>query len=158
MPDWDPESFTKALIADLRANRGQVSSGPLAGRHLLVLTSKGVKTGEPRTAILTWSRDSDDYVVAASKGGAPKDPHWLANVVAYPDVTVEAEGEVFEARARVAGEPERETLWDRHVAKLPEFTEYPEKAGRIIPIVVLRRTSPARNSSSSDASPVAAQG
>jgi deazaflavin-dependent oxidoreductase (nitroreductase family) len=140
MADWDPEAFTKALIADLRANRGKVSSGPLAGRHLLVLTSTGAKTRLPRTAILTWSRDGDDYVVAASKSGAPKNPLWLHNVLAHPDVTVEAEGEVFPARARVAVAQERDVLWDRHVAKLPEFADYPQKSGgRIIPIVVLKR-------------------
>ena len=143
MPDWDPEAFTRALIAELRATKGVVTSGPLAGRHLLILTTTGAKTGKPRTAILTWSQDGDDYVVAGSKSGAATDPFWLANIMANPEVTVEAEGEVFPARARVADSPEREGLWEGHVAKLPEFAEYPEKSGRIIPMVVLRRAAAA---------------
>ena len=125
------------LIADMRANGGAVTSGPLAGNPLLIMTSTGAKSGEPRRAIVTYTRDGGDYVIAASAGGAPTDPAWLANVAAHPDVTVEAAGRTFEARASVADGADRDRLWDQHVAALPHFAAYPEQSGRVIPMVRL---------------------
>jgi len=137
MTDWDPAAFETALIADMRAHGGAVTSGPLAGNPLLIMISKGAKTGEPRRAILTFTRDESAYVVAASKAGAPTDPDWLANLKADPNVTVETEGRTFDATASVAEAADRDRLWDRHVAALPQFADYPEKSGRVIPMVRL---------------------
>jgi len=138
MPDWDPADFENALIADMRAHDGAVTQGPLAGDPLLVLTMTGAKSGQPRRAILTYTRDSGDYVVAASKGGAPTDPVWLSNLRANPDVTVEAGNTTFAATARVVGDAdEHDRLWTAHVVRLPNFADYPKKAGRIIPVVRL---------------------
>lgn len=125
------------LIADMRAHGGAVTGGPLAGHPLLIMTATGAKSGEPRRAILTFSRDGDDYVIAGSAGGAPTDPSWLANVAANPDVSVEAEGRTFEATASVAAAADRDRLWDQHVAVNPHFAAYPEQSGRVIPMVRL---------------------
>lgn len=125
------------LIADMRAHGGAVTGGPLAGHPLLVMTSTGAKSGEPRRAILTFSRDGDDYVIAGSAAGAPTDPAWLANVAANPEVTVEAEGRTFKATASVAAGADRDRLWDGHVAVNPHFAAYPEQSGRVIPMVRL---------------------
>jgi deazaflavin-dependent oxidoreductase (nitroreductase family) len=125
------------LIADMRAHGGAVTGGPLAGHPLLVMTSTGAKSGEPRRAILTFSRDGDDYVIAGSAAGAPTDPAWLANVAANPEVTVEAEGRTFKAAASVAAGADRDRLWDGHVAVNPHFAAYPEQSGRVIPMVRL---------------------
>ena len=84
MADWDPEAFTRGLLADLRANAGRATSGPMAGRALLILTTTGARTGEPRTAILAYTRDGQAYVVAGSKSGAPTHPAWYTNLVANP--------------------------------------------------------------------------
>ena len=138
MPDWDPEAFTKALIADVREN-GRPTSGPMAGRPLMVLTTTGAKTGEPRTVVVTFTRDGDAYVVAGSKSGAPTDPYWFRNLRSNPQVKVEADRQAFEARATEVEGADREQLWDRHVAERPEFAEYPEKAGRVIPMARLSR-------------------
>jgi deazaflavin-dependent oxidoreductase (nitroreductase family) len=135
MADFDPVAFEDGLIADMRANGGVVTSGPLAGHPLLVMHSTGARSGEPRRAILTFSRDGDDYVVAGTASGAPTDPAWLSNVQAHPDVTVETENRTFQARATVADEADRARLWSQHVAALPHFAEYPEQAGRVIPMV-----------------------
>ena len=138
MTDWDPVAFTKALIADLREHGGQPSSGPMAGRPLLILTTIGAKTGQERMAVLTYTRDGDAYVVAGSKSGAPTHPFWFGNLVANPVVTLEAEGETLKARATVAEGADRDRLWARHVEARPEFAAYPEKAaGRVIPMVRL---------------------
>jgi deazaflavin-dependent oxidoreductase (nitroreductase family) len=125
------------LIADMRAHGGAVTGGPLAGHPLLIMTSTGAKSGEPRRAILTFSRDGDDYVIAGSAAGAPTDPAWLANVAANPEVTVEAEGRTFKATASVAAGADRDRLWDGHVAVNPHFAAYPEQSGRVIPMVRL---------------------
>jgi deazaflavin-dependent oxidoreductase (nitroreductase family) len=141
MADWDPEAFTRALIADMRAHGGQVTSGPMAGRPLLLLTTTGAKSGASRRAILTYTRDGDRYVVAGTASGAPKDPAWVHNLKSNPTVDVEAGGESFKARAEVVDDEERVRLWDRHVAERPEFAAYPETAGRIIPVIALERIS-----------------
>jgi len=138
MTDWDPEAFTRALIADVREN-GRPTSGPMAGRPLMVLTTTGAKTGEPRTVVVTFTRDGDAYVVAGSKSGAPTDPYWFRNLRSNPVVRVEADRQAFEARATEVEGADREQLWERHVAERPEFGDYPEKAGRVIPMARLRR-------------------
>ena len=137
MTDWDPEAFENALIDDMRANDGAVTSGPLAGHPLLVMHSKGAKSGERRRAILTYSRDGDDYVVAGTASGAPTAPSWVQNVRKNPNVDIEAENRTFQATARVVDEDERDRLWNRHVEALPHFVEYPEKSGRVIPMIRL---------------------
>jgi deazaflavin-dependent oxidoreductase (nitroreductase family) len=139
MTDWDPEAFTRALIDDMRAHGGKVTSGPMAGKDLMILTTKGRQTGQPRVAIVTYSRDGDAYVVAGSKGGAPTNPQWFENLRATPDVTAEAEGHAFEARAAVAEGADRDALWRRHVTQWPEFGEYPKKTDRVIPMARLER-------------------
>jgi len=138
MTDWDPEAFTRALIADVREN-GRPTSGPMAGRPLMVLTTTGAKTGEPRTVVVTFTRDGDAYVVAGSKSGAPTDPYWFRNLRSNPVVRVEADRQAFEARATEVEGADREQLWERHVAERPEFADYPEKAGRVIPMARLTR-------------------
>jgi deazaflavin-dependent oxidoreductase (nitroreductase family) len=135
---WDPEAFTRGLIEDMRAHNGKVTSGPMAGKDLMILTTKGAKSGEPRIAIVTWSRDGDAYVVAASKGGAPENPQWFANLRVNPDASAEAEGKTFKVRADVATGADRDRLWERHVARWPEFGEYPKKTNRVIPMVRLK--------------------
>jgi deazaflavin-dependent oxidoreductase (nitroreductase family) len=137
MASWDPEAFENALIEDMRAHGGTVTMGPLAGDPLLVMTALGARSGQPRRYILSFTRDGADYIVAASKGGDPADPHWLNNLRAHPDVTVEAEARTFEATAAMVSEADRPRLWDAHVAVLPGFAEYPQKAGRVIPMVRL---------------------
>ena len=133
----DYADWTKNLIADIRAN-GRPTSGYFEGRPVMVLTTTGAKSGEPRTAVVTFSRDGDDYVVVGSKSGEPEDPAWFTNLVANPVVTVETDGQTFQARATVAEGTDRDTLWDQHVAEHPQFAEYPSKTDRIIPIARLK--------------------
>jgi deazaflavin-dependent oxidoreductase (nitroreductase family) len=139
MTDWDPESFTKALIEDMRAHGGRAASGPMAGHPLMILTTKGARTGAQRTAIVTYHMEGDRWVIAGSKSGAPTHPAWYHNLVANPDVTVEVDNETFPARATDTRGAERDRLWNDHVAELPAFGEYPKKTDRTIPMVVLER-------------------
>ena len=143
MTEPDPRAvfaaMTKALITDFRANGGQVTSGPFAGRPILLLTTKGAKSGQPRLAPVVYSRDADHYVIVASKGGSPTHPAWYHNLLANPVVTVEVGGETFEARARVTGEAERDRLFAQRAATNPNFAEYQQRITRVIPVVVLER-------------------
>jgi deazaflavin-dependent oxidoreductase (nitroreductase family) len=141
MPDPSANAWEDALIADIRANNGRPTSGPLAGHPLLVMMSTGAKSGQPRRAILTYTRDGDDYIVAGTKGGSPEDPLWVENVRVTPDVNVEIGTRTFPAIATVLADgAERDRLWDHHATELPWFAPYPAKTGRIIPMI---RLSPA---------------
>ena len=133
----DYADWTKNLIADIRAN-GRPTSGYFEGRRVMVLTTTGATSGQPRTAVVTYSRDGDDDVVVGSKSGEPTDPAWFTNLVANPVVTVETDGLAFQARATVAVGADRDALWDRHVAEHAQFAEYPAKTSRIIPIARLK--------------------
>lgn len=114
------------------------------GDHLLLMTARGALTGRPITTPLVYLRQDDDYVVAASKGGAPQHPHWYHNVQANPEVEVEVasgEGtERFAARARaVPSAPERDRLYELLTEVWPAFADYAARTTRTIPVVVLRR-------------------
>lgn len=132
----DYADWTKNLMADIRAN-GRPTSGYFEDRPVLILTTTGAKSGQPREAVITFSRDGDDYVVVGSKSGEPEDPAWFTNLTANPVVTVEADGKKFQARATVAVGADRDALWDSHVAEHVQFADYPSKTTRVIPIARL---------------------
>jgi len=138
----DYADWTKNLMADIRTN-GRPSSGYFEGKPVMILTTTGAKSGEPREAVVTFSRDGDDYIVVGSKSGEPEDPAWFTNLTANPEVKVEADGRTFQARATVAEGADRDRLWDKHLAEHPQFAEYPSKTDRIIPIARLTPAIPA---------------
>lgn len=131
--------FNRNLVAELRANKGKAATGPFAGRDLLILTTKGAKSGEHRTTPLVYTRDGDRYVIIASKGGAPTHPHWFHNLKAHPEVTVEVEGEKFNAHAKIMDGDDYERLYHHHASINPQFHEYRTKTTRKIPVVVLEK-------------------
>jgi deazaflavin-dependent oxidoreductase (nitroreductase family) len=130
-----PYSYNQTVIETFRANHGAVN-GP---NSLILLTTTGAKSGQPRTSPLAYSTDGDRIVVLASKGGAPTNPDWYRNLVANPIVTVEQGGETFQARATVTDGAERERLFAQHVARMPGFGDYQQKTTRQIPVIVLER-------------------
>lgn len=132
--------FNAALIRDLRANAGKASGGPFLGADVLILTTKGARSGATRENPLAFSRDNGHVVVVASKGGAPTNPAWFHNLVANPIVTVEVLGETYDAKARVVDDAEDyERLYAEHARKMPGFNDYRRKTTRRIPVVVLER-------------------
>jgi deazaflavin-dependent oxidoreductase (nitroreductase family) len=133
------QDFNQRVIDDFRAHQGQITSGPFAGRSLLLLTTTGAQTGEPRTTPLAYHRDGDRLVIVASKGGAPAHPAWYHNLRAHPEVTVELGPDTFRARAVVTDDAERRRLYDQRVEKMPAFADYEKKTTRKIPVVVLQR-------------------
>jgi deazaflavin-dependent oxidoreductase (nitroreductase family) len=132
------KKFNNDLIAEFRENGGQVT-GMFANRPLLLLTTTGAKSGKPFTTPLAYTKDGDNLIVIASKGGAPSHPDWYHNVVAHPQVEVEVGTEKFTATATPAVGADRQRLYDAQAAEMPVFNDYAAKTGRQIPVVVLSR-------------------
>jgi deazaflavin-dependent oxidoreductase (nitroreductase family) len=109
------------------------------GTQTLLLTTRGARTGEPRTAPLIYGRHGDDYLLVASKGGSDRPPAWYVNLRANPDVEVQVMGERFPARARTATPEEKPLLWRTMLDEWPAYDEYQRKTDREIPVVVLER-------------------
>lgn len=134
--------FNRTLIEHLRAHGGKAPAGPFEGRSLVILTSKGAKSGAVHETPIVVSRDGDKYVIVASKSGAPTNPSWYHNLKAHPEVTVEIGGEKFKARAHEAGDDDYERLYQNHAKNMPAFNEYRKKTTRHIPVMVLERIDP----------------
>jgi deazaflavin-dependent oxidoreductase (nitroreductase family) len=134
----DQKEYNRKLIEDFRANQG---AGPFAGRPLLLLTTTGAKSGQPRTTPMMYVPDGDRILVIASNAGAPAHPDWYRNLLAHPQVTVEVGGDTFDARAVVLEGTERQQLWDKIVASYPFFVEHQAKITREIPVIALERLS-----------------
>ncbi|MDH5373802.1 MAG: nitroreductase family deazaflavin-dependent oxidoreductase [Acidimicrobiia bacterium] len=107
------------------------------GGTVLLLTTRGAKSGHPRTNPLMGVAHDDGWLVAASAGGAPRHPAWYHNVVANPAVTVERGSEELPMNARVAGPEERPALWAKIVEFDTRFAGYETKVDREIPVVIL---------------------
>ena len=133
--DWN-----KKTIDDFHAKGGK-GIGPF-GDKLLLLTSKGAKSGHVRTTPLVYHRDGERYVIAASMGGAPKNPAWYHNLVKHREAEIEVGKERFKVRATpLAKGPERDRLYNAHGETFAAFKDYPKKTSRVIPVVVLERVS-----------------
>jgi deazaflavin-dependent oxidoreductase (nitroreductase family) len=131
--DWD-----RQIIEKFRANGGKVG-GQFAGAPLLLLTTTGAKSGEPRTRPLAYLSDGGRIYVFAGNRGAPTNPSWYHNLIAHPDVTVELGTETFEARAIVMDSTEEDRLWSIQLQKMPTLAELREKITRKFPVVLLER-------------------
>jgi F420H(2)-dependent quinone reductase len=123
-----------------RAAGGRVG-GRMKGAPILLLTTKGRKSGKKRVMPLLYLRDNGNVVVVASSGGTPTSPAWFHNLKASPDVEIEIGRERESRRARVASSEERARLWPRLVEMYSPYAEYQKKTTREIPVVVLEPRS-----------------
>jgi proline iminopeptidase len=131
--------FGEEHVRRYRETGGAVGHEWREGSTVLLLTTTGRKTGEPRTTPLIYAQDGDRYVIVASKGGAPEHPGWYRNLVKNPEVELQVKDEVFRARAHTAEGEEREHLWRKANEVWPHYDEYARKTDREIPVVVLER-------------------
>lgn len=143
--DLDPATWRKImadrnrqLIEEFRASRGKPDN-PFVNRSLLLLTTTGAKSGQPRTTPMMYVPEGDRLLVIASNAGAPAHPDWYRNLLAHPQATVEVGNETFAATAIVLQGAERQQLWDKIVGLYPFFAEHQAKVSRQIPVVVLER-------------------
>jgi deazaflavin-dependent oxidoreductase (nitroreductase family) len=136
----DAKDRNARIIEEFRTNEGKVG-GYFAGRPMLLLHTKGRKTGLPRTNPVVYLPDGDRFVIIASKGGAPKDPQWYRNLVADPNVEIEVGTRTIPVKAVVITGPERDELYARQVEKMPAFADYERKTERTIPVIALEPVS-----------------
>jgi deazaflavin-dependent oxidoreductase (nitroreductase family) len=133
--------FIAAHTFVIHASGGKVGA-TIDGQKLLLLTTKGNKTGKPRTVPVMCFDDGGRPVVIASSAGSPTHPAWFKNLAQDPNVTVELSGRRFVARAEVATGEERARIWQAVVQAQPRFAGYEKKAqGREIPVVILKEAA-----------------
>jgi len=134
----EPNAFNKRIIDEFRANGGKVGA-PFAGAPMILITTKGAKTGQLTTTPLVYNTDGDRMTIIASMAGAPKHPAWYHNLIANPKIEVEVGTEKFTVTAREAKGAERDMLYTKQAAKFPAFADYEKKTTRKIPVMVLTR-------------------
>jgi deazaflavin-dependent oxidoreductase (nitroreductase family) len=138
---WIQDHLARYLATD-GADGYLLDAGVGGGQGIvptLLLTTVGRKSGRVLTMPLIFGRSGNDYVVVASKGGAPTHPAWYLNLQTTPEVEVQVKAEKFRARARTAVGEERARLWTSMVAIYGPYTQYQAKTDRQIPVVVLTR-------------------
>jgi deazaflavin-dependent oxidoreductase (nitroreductase family) len=134
--------YNQKTIDEFHAKKGR-GVGPF-GDHVLLMTAKGAKSGEAITTPLVGGREGADCIVVASKGGAPTNPTWFANIKANPEVEVEVPTdsgtEKFKARAQVVDDrEEHDQLYAKMTKIWPAFADYQKRTDRLIPVVRLER-------------------
>jgi deazaflavin-dependent oxidoreductase (nitroreductase family) len=127
--------FARAHIWVYRRTNGRLGARLLWFPAALV-TTKGRRTGEPRTTPTLYLRDGDRVVLPASFGGRDSNPGWYRNLKTNPDVHVQIRDEHLDLVARDATEAERNLYWSRLIRIYPPYRGYREAAGRVIPLVV----------------------
>jgi deazaflavin-dependent oxidoreductase (nitroreductase family) len=131
------------IIEEFRANAGKVG-GYFEGATMLLLLTRGVRTGQPRTKPLVYLPDGDRLVVFGTNGGSPQEPFWVRNVLVDPAPAIEIGADtggtvtVPVRVSQIAG-PERDELYARQVERRPGFAEYPKKTSRVFPAIALER-------------------
>ncbi|UGQ12704.1 nitroreductase family deazaflavin-dependent oxidoreductase [Yinghuangia sp. ASG 101] len=123
-------------VARYRETNGEVGY-EWNGVSALLLTTTGRKSGEARTNALIFGRDGDNYLVVASKGGAPTPPAWYLNLQAEPKAEIQVKAEHIAVTAHTAEGAERDRLWEVVTGYWPNYNAYQSRTDRVIPIVVL---------------------
>jgi deazaflavin-dependent oxidoreductase (nitroreductase family) len=129
--------FIAAHVRLYRATHGRVGAS-MGGGRVLLLTTTGNKSGQPRTVPVMYFESDGKRVVVASNAGAASDPAWFKNLRQNPDVTVEVGDRRYRARARVVEGEERARIYRQVAAEASRFADYERRAGtRLIPVVEL---------------------
>ncbi len=135
----DTSNFNQTIIDEFRANGGQVGGG-FAGAPMVIITTKGAKSGQARvTPLVSQPQDDGTLYIFASKAGAPSNPDWYYNILANPDIEVEYGNDKFAATATEITGPQRDEIFDRQKELMPGFADYEKSTSRVIPVVALTR-------------------
>ena len=138
MAQSDDDLFGQEHVAAYRESGGE-RGYDWRGTTILLLTTEGRSSGEPRTMPLIHRTDGDRWVVVASKGGAPAHPSWFQNLQANPEATIQVRAEEIPVRASVAEGEERRRLWAQMAEVWPPYDDYQARTDREIPVVILSR-------------------
>jgi deazaflavin-dependent oxidoreductase (nitroreductase family) len=107
------------------------------GATCLVLRTIGRKSGEVRKFPLIYGRDGENYVVVASKGGAPENPGWYENLKSHPEIEIQVRDKVIPVTAHTGDAQEKSRVWPIMTAQWPDYDKYQTKTARDIPVVIL---------------------
>jgi deazaflavin-dependent oxidoreductase (nitroreductase family) len=129
--------FGKEHVERYEATDGDEGYRWRNGTTILLLHTKGRKSGKEYTHPLIYRDYDDKYLIVASKGGNPDAPDWFRNLEADPQVTVQIKGDTFKAKARTARPDEKPDMWRHMTEAWPDYDAYQEKTDREIPVVVL---------------------
>ena len=132
------KEFNKNLVEEFRANGGTVG-GQFAGADLLLLTTTGAKSGQPRIAPLAYFTIDGKIIIIGSKAGADTNPDWVHNLRASTRARIEVGADAYDVTSRELSRDERDAIFDKVVAAAPPFGEYQSKTSRIIPLFELTR-------------------
>ena len=132
------DAFNNAIIEEFRANDGVVG-GPFEGATLLLLTTTGAKSGEPRLSPLAYLTIDGKTIIVGSKAGADTNPHWVHNLRANPRAHVEVGTDAYDVVARELPDDERDAAYPKIVEVAPGFGDYQSKTSRVIPLFELQR-------------------
>jgi deazaflavin-dependent oxidoreductase (nitroreductase family) len=141
LPSWIKDHLDRYIATN--GEDGYLWDASLGGGKgmipTLLLTTVGRKSGRELTLPLIFGRSGEDYVVVASKGGAPEHPAWYLNLDANSKVKLQVKADKFTAQAHTANAQERARLWPKMVEIYGPYADYQKKTNREIPIVVLHR-------------------
>ena len=141
MPDTETiKAFNNSVVDEFRANDGKVG-GQFAGADLLLLTTAGAKSGEPRVSPLAYFRIDGKLLIIGSFAGSDVNPAWVHNLRANPAARVEIGNESSDVTARELPSGERDELFGQITAAAPGFAEYQAKTTRVIPVFELQPAS-----------------
>ncbi len=133
--------FMRALSAFnvwvYRVSGGKVMGKFPGGAPVLLLTTKGRKSGRARTVPLLYLGDGDAVILVASQGGAPEHPAWFANLQSDPKCGVEIGRRAYSAMARRVSDAEKSAYWPRLVAIYPAYADYQKRTSRDIPVIAV---------------------
>jgi F420H(2)-dependent quinone reductase len=136
-----PARLALKLGSGAHAGVYRATGGKLFGRMgkspILLLNTVGRKSGRKRTSPLLYVMDGEDFVIIASKGGAPTQPDWYLNLIASPDATVEVGDREVRVRAEEEDSGEKARLWQKMVEMYPTYDDYQQKTEREIPLLKL---------------------
>ncbi len=136
-------AFNTSIIDEFRTNGGKVG-GQFEGADLLLLTTTGAKSGQPRVSPLAYFRIDGKLIIIGSFAGAPVSPAWVHNLRANPrahvEVGLDSGIDAFDVTARELPSAERDELFEKVGAAAPGFAEYQSKTSRMIPLFELQRT------------------
>jgi len=132
------QAWNKEIVDEFRANSGKVG-GRFEGADLLLLTTTGAKSGQPRLAPLAYFSIDGKMIIVGSKGGSDSNPDWVHNLRANPRAHVDLGTDAFEVTARELPLPERDAAYPKIVARRAAFGEYEAKTSRVIPLFELQR-------------------
>jgi deazaflavin-dependent oxidoreductase (nitroreductase family) len=137
-PDADAlKAFNETIVDEFRANDGKVG-GPFEGNELLLLTTTGAKSGQPRVSPLSFKRVDGRWLIIAGNGGAEVNPSWVYNLRVNPSARVEVGTESFDVTARELPPAERDDIVPKLTAEISAFAEFQANTKRVIPIFELQ--------------------